>query len=361
MKPLKFAHLRRMFALQLIAAPLVFLLSPLYAQGGYLGWLALPCGGLLSLGVAYFSVRVAYAFKGREWAEYGAGIVGRWPHYAFTAFMLVYCLQIATMCASTYAELFISVYLEGTPTPVILGCFLLCAGLAARSGIRSIALLSDGFFLSVFGTLLPVLYVLLSKMDYGMTIALFTHWSASKLAMSSFFTAGWLNDMSIFFLLAPFFESEPKPMRKMASVQALVVAVLIAYWLASLLLFGPKLAGNMYYPLLQAVRFISFGEVLENLDPFLVGIWSATLLIKTAVLLFVASRIVMRLTGMRTHRPLTFAVAAVVFACAYQISRFPTEFLELVMLPSFQIFTWFVFLTPAIYWTVAKIRRMKGV
>ncbi|MFD2331309.1 GerAB/ArcD/ProY family transporter [Cohnella sp. GCM10020058] len=360
MKPLKFVHLWRIFALHLIAAPIVFMLSPMYVLGGYLGWLAIPCAGFVSMVFAFFSLRIAYAFKGREWAEYGKSVVGRLPHLFFSAIVLLYCLIVASMCASAYSDLFISVYLEGTPTPVMLGCFLLCAALAARSGIRSIALLSDGFFLSVFATMVPVLFVLLFKINYGMTIALFTHWAASKLAASTFFAVGWLNDLSLIFLLAPFFESAPKPVRKLASMQMLIVVVLVAYWLSSLLLFGPKLAGNMYYPLLEAVRFISFGEVLENLDPLLIGIWSATLLIKTAVLLFMASRIVMRYAGIRSHRPLTFALTAFVFACAYQFSRFPAEFQALTTMPSFQIFTWLVFLTPVIYWTVAKLRGMTG-
>ncbi|MDI4650174.1 GerAB/ArcD/ProY family transporter [Cohnella hashimotonis] len=360
MKPLKFVHLWRIYALHLIAAPIVFMLSPLYELGGYLGWIAIPCAGIFSMIFAFFSFRVAYAFKGREWAEYGGGIVGRWPHLFFTAIVLLYCLMVASMCASAYSDLFISVYLEGTPTPVMLGCFLLCAALAARSGIRSIALLSDGFFLSVFATMVPVLFVLLFKMRYGMTIALFTHWSMSKLAGSTFFAVGWLNDLSLIFLLAPYFEASPKPVRKLASMQTLIVIVLVAYWLSCLLLFGPKLAGNMYYPLLEAVRFISFGEVLENLDPLLIGIWSGTLLIKTAVLLFMASRIVMRYAGIRSHRPLTFALTSFVFACAYQFSCFPAEFQALTTKPSFEIFTWLVFLTPVIYWTVAKLRGMTG-
>lgn len=360
MKPLKFVHLWRILALHLIAAPIVFMLSPLYALGGYLGWVAISFAGLISMLFAFFSLRLAYAFKGREWAEYGGGILGRWPHLFFSALVLLYCLMVASMCASAYSDLFISVYLVGTPTPVMLGCFLICAALAARSGIRSIALLSDGFFLSVFATMLPVLFVLLSKMKYDMAVALFTHWSASKLVASSFFTFGWLNDLSLLFLLAPFFEAAPKPLRKLASMQTLIVVVLVAYWLSSLLLFGPKLAGNMYYPLLEAVRFISFGEVLENLDPLLIGIWSATLLIKTAVLLFIASRIAMRYARIRSHRPLTFALTAFVFACAYQFSRFPAEFQNLPAVPSFQIFTWLVFFTPVIYWTAAKLRGMTG-
>ncbi|MDG0794400.1 GerAB/ArcD/ProY family transporter [Cohnella ginsengisoli] len=177
---------------------------------------------------------------------------------------------------------------------------------------------------------------------------------------STFFAIGWLNDLSLLFLLAPFFESAPRPLRKLGSMQALIVVVLVAYWLSSLLLFGPKFAGNMAYPLLEAVRFISFGEVLENLDPLLIGIWSATLLIKTAVLLFMASRIAMRYAGLQSHRPLTFALTAFVFSCAYQLSRFPAEFQELTMMPSFLAFTWLVFLTPAIHWTIAKLRGMLG-
>ncbi|WP_217593136.1 GerAB/ArcD/ProY family transporter [Cohnella sp. GbtcB17] len=360
MKPLKFVHLWRIYALHLIAAPIVFMLSPMYALGGYLGWIAIPIGGFASLAFAFCSIRIAQAFKGREWTEYGRSVVGRWPHFFFSALLLLYCLTIATLCATAYSDLFISVYLEGTPTPVMLGCFLLCAALAARSGIRSIALLSDGFFLSVFATMLPVLFVLLFKMKYSMIVALFTHWSASKLAASTFFAISWLNDLSLIFLLAPYFEVDRKPLRKLASLQTLIVAVLVAYWLSCLLLFGPRLAANMSYPLLEAVRFISFGEVLENLDPLLIGIWSATLLIKTAVLLFIASRIVKRWAGTRSHRPLTFALTAFVFACAYQFSRFPAEFEKLPMMPSFQIFAWLVFLTPTIYWTVAKLRGLLG-
>ncbi|MDG0794401.1 hypothetical protein OMP38_28880 [Cohnella ginsengisoli] len=67
----------------LIAAPIVFMLSPMYVLGGYLGWLAIPCASLFSMLFAFFSIRVAYAFKGREWAEYGGVIVGRWLHFFF--------------------------------------------------------------------------------------------------------------------------------------------------------------------------------------------------------------------------------------------------------------------------------------
>lgn len=360
MHDLKSGHLWRLWALHLIAAPLVFMMSPLYMIGGYLGWLAIPVAGLISLTLAFFSVRISEAFRGREWAEYGSRVAGRWLHLLFTLLVLLYCLIVAMLCASAYADLFVSVYLEGTPSPIILGCFLLCACLAARSGIRSIALLSDGFFLVVFATLIPVLVVLLSRMEYQMTAALITHWSPARLLQSSFFAAGWINDLSLLFLIAPFFQTLDKPIRKLASMQAFVVVILLAYWLTSLLLFGPALAGNIYYPLLEAVRFISFGEVLENLDPILIGIWSATLLMKTAILLYMASRLAMSLAGMKSHRPIVFALGAFVFACASQFLRFPAEFQAWTQAPSFQLFTWLVFLTPAIYWTIAKLRRMPG-
>jgi|GEM_PF-4100503 len=360
MKPIKFGHLWRLWSLYLMAVPLVFMLSPLFMMGGYLGWLAIPAAGLVSLCIASFSVRLAYAFKEREWSEYGPAVVGRVPHFAFTALVLLYCLTVATLSATAYSDLFISVYLEGTPTPVILACFMLCASLAARDGIRSIALLSDGFFLSVFATTVPILVVLMGKVKYDMSIALITHLSASKLILTSLFAAGWLNDLTLIFLIAPFFERVKKPVRKLASMQAFVIVVLAAFWLTSLLLFGPTLSGNLNYPLLEVVRFISFGELLENLDPILIAIWSATLLLKTALLLFMATRIVARSAGLKSSRPIVFALASFVFACANQFSRFPAEFRGWIMTPPFLTFTWLVFLTPAIYWIVAKLRRLPG-
>lgn len=360
MKSLTFGQLWRLMTLQLIAAPLVYMLSPLYVLSGYLGWLAIPASGLISLSLAFFSVRLSYAYQGQDWGEYGRRIVGRAPHFLFSSLLLLYCLTIATMCAASYSDLFISVYLEGTPTQAMLGCFLLCAALAARSGIRSISLLGDGFFLTVFATTLPVLTVLLGKMNYDMTSAFVTHWSATKLIQSTFFAAGWTNDLTLLLLILPHFQPVEKPFRKVAAMQALVVSVLLAYWLSGLLLFGPTMAGSIAYPVLEVVRFISFGEVLENLDPILIAIWSTTLLIKTALLLFMGARIAMRFSGFKSHRPAVFALTSLVFIFAYQFSRYPGEFLHWTMQPSFQTFTWLIFLLPALYWTIAKLRGMPG-
>lgn len=133
--------------------------------------------------------------------------------------------------------------------------------------------------------------------------------------------------------------------------------IILLYWMMTIFLFGPQLGSHLRFPLLELIRYVEVGQILENLDPILLSIWSATLFVKSSLLLFLAAQLLSRLFRLAEHRSVPFLLGTFVFVFAYQASQSPAEFNNFLGSAAFTTFMISVELVPLLYWMVGKIRR----
>jgi hypothetical protein len=349
-------QLVRLLIIYQIAAPLAFMMSPLMKVGQYQGWMGLMLSVGIGIGLCWFAVRLTSAFPGEPWTRYGSRILGSVPHRAVQIVLLIHCLLAGTFNIANYTDLFVSIYMPETPDNVMSGLLLVCICLVAQSRIQSVIYLADGLFLLIYGAALLVLPFIVRDLNLHMSVALITHWSPAIAAKSTFFVQGWFGEITMYLLFAHHFKQAPTMIRSLFLAQICAALLIFIYWAITLLLFGPSLASHLRFPIVDVIRFVSVGDIVENLDPILIGIWSASLLIKTSLLLYLASKLFVSLIGYRNRRSIVILLATTLYAFSMQFLRHPSEFQQFLLASSTSVFVLGIQWIPALYYTVAKLR-----
>ncbi|MEK8126527.1 GerAB/ArcD/ProY family transporter [Paenibacillus filicis] len=359
MKTYSLSQLSRLWMTFLIASPLTFLLGGLFVSGRFLGWIVIPAALVLSLILVYGAHSLGSAHPGESWEQYGAAIVGKWIHQLFILIIAMYCLSLAAICTTKYTVLMGSMYLPNTPDTLILAICIFCILLVARSGIRTLVFMSDGFFLLVFGASILMLPFMAVSAKMEMSRALVTHWDSVTFLKSTLYVGAWFSEIFLTLLLFPYFPAHGKRMRYLTLAVAGSGLLLLAYWFVILFVFGPDLAAHLRFPLIEVIRLISLGDIMENLDPVAISIWSSSLLIKGSLLLFLAARLVSQQLQLTTHRPLTLGLAPFIFAGSYLLLQHPEILDRMLLTMSTALIVLGMAMIPYLYLAIYKIRHRK--
>ncbi|KEQ24626.1 GerAB/ArcD/ProY family transporter [Paenibacillus tyrfis] len=353
MKTFTTGQMMRFWMLYLISAPFAFMIRSLLEKADYQGWLSLASAYAISLGMIYFAVRVGEG-QSESWLIYGERIVGKWLHRLFVAGIVYYITFLNALNVQNFSDFFGTVYLTDTPGWVVMLLFFFCTAVVARSGLTAIMYMADGFFLLVFVAIFAVIPLMLNKLNYPAAYGLLTHFDFSKWWKSTFYSTSWFAEMTLVLLILHRFRTNGRSFRSMALAGLGAFLSILVYWLMCLLLFGPKLGSHLRYPLMDMLRFVQMGEILENLDPVLISVWSTTLLIKTAGLLYIATQSLAYLLGQKDARPLTFVLAALMLGFALRLSYAPAEMIQVQGTSALRVFFISICCIPLLYFILRQ-------
>ncbi|SHF00564.1 spore germination protein (amino acid permease) [Seinonella peptonophila] len=354
-------QLSRLFILYTAASSIAFMIQPLYLKSDFSGWWGIVLAYPISLFFIYFAVRLAQTHPTKKWIDFGKKIVGSWLHAIGIALFIAMFLTISILNLNNYTDFVGYIYLVNTPDFVITGVILLCAAIAASSGLRSIVYLSDGIFILIFLVTTFFVPLMVRDIDLNAGIALFTHFEPLKIGYATLFISNWIADLIMVLFLAPRFDLKQKPMKPIYISAGVSLFIIFIYWIVGLMLVGPHLGAHLRYPLLELVRHILIGEFLENLDPLFVAIWSITLILKIALLIYICSSLIFQYfhIQMEKKRYIPAIVALVLLGVSSFLEKFTSEYYFAIESNWIEYFLFFVKFVPIVYFLIYKIRSRK--
>ncbi|MDK8179818.1 GerAB/ArcD/ProY family transporter [Paenibacillus sp. UMB4589-SE434] len=346
----------RLWMIYLISTPLAFLLGQLLLIAEYEGWITILLSCCCSVFIVSFAVKLASYDPQVEWGVFGERIIGKWLHKMIMMLIVFYCMMLLTVVLTAYRDFFGSTYLPGTPDWVVTGGFLVCVAVVSRSGLQTIVFMADGMFILIFGVSLLTLFFLPGSVWPDMSIALVTHWNGTTIWKSVLFVTPWFAEMMLVLIMLPHFQLHNKAMKYVIITKISSCVLIMLYWLITLFVFGPHLGGHLRFPLMELIRFVEIGNIIENLDPIMISLWSSSLFIKCVLLLYMAAHLLAQVFKLPSHRPFTFLLATLVYVFANGFIKHPAEFGAFVGSSSFAIFLLGVQLVPLLYLIINKVR-----
>lgn len=354
------AQLTRFWVIYVLSASLPFMLQPLLRYADYQGWLSFLGGYILSLFLAYFAVALVRSSKGQDFIQAGQKIVGKPVHKIILVLVIFYTLLLNIATLLDFSEFMGFIYLEETPNTVISIIFITCAAIAAYSGLRTIVYMSDGFFILLILSIILTTPIFLKNIDPASSIALIKNFELPKLFFSSFYVTNWTSDFIIALFFLSSFQTKEKTMKAFALAQMIVLGVMLLYWYLILLLFGPHLGSRLRYPILDLLRFFEIGEFLENADPLIVSIWASVLLIRSALLLYIGSKILASFFRVKkqSKKIIPFLVGLIVWVFTTVLANYPAEYYYFIRHPISNILMT-IKCIPIFYFVIYKLRWRK--
>ncbi|WNQ12094.1 GerAB/ArcD/ProY family transporter [Paenibacillus aurantius] len=348
-----------MFTLFLYTTMAGFLISPLIRKAGYESALALVLGAFMGLFLGGGALLLARTRPEESFVRFGGEIVGKWLHYPLCAVMIFFLLNTAGQIFRLFTDFLIQTYLPETPDWALTAVFGVCVAIGVRTGLESIFRFSQLFFWFVLLSGLVGTSLLGKGIPTFRAHALLNHFDPAQLWGGAYLSAGNYAELFLILLLYPQLANGRRTGRTMFWATLSSLVAVLSNLIPTLMLFDTKLAGNMTYPVLEAVRFIRVADFLENLDPLLTSIWIFSLFIKLSLLVYAATLIFSQLVKLKDHRPLSFSLTAFAVVLSFHLGRNFTE-VENYMEHAFSTFSLLMGSLPLLYLAVWLVRRRKG-
>lgn len=337
--------------------PTAYLITPIIATSAYLGWAAILAGGVLSLIPLWCSVRLGMYRPNQAWLDFGEEIIGKWLHRLVLGLLVFWTLVYVSTDIESFTLFYGSNYMMETPQWFIHVITTLVIIFTARRGFATIVYMSDGLFFLTVIMLVLVLSSFFREADVHQLTGLITHYNFGSAAKDSVFVFTFLGEWLVMLFIAPYLQIGWRTLRNLASACILVTIAVTIQWILTFLNFGPHLGKLLQYPFTDIIQS-SVSELMGNIDPLLIGLWSTSMFIHSAFLLQVGARCLAKILRIQQmHAPLITILGGIAAVFAYQFARNPTLYHINFSSPPIVVFWVLVLFIPVYYWIVLLFRK----
>ncbi|MEK3884700.1 GerAB/ArcD/ProY family transporter [Paenibacillus sp. PL2-23] len=335
------------------------ILSPLLQVSGFAALLGLAASFLAGGFFVWAALGLMRQLPTGDWYADGAAIVGRWPHQAVMLLVLLYFLLRGALELRGMAVQIHMLYLPQTPSAALTFVYCAVAGIAVRYGIVNITYFAQYFSLYTIPLIALVIGLSFSMpLNFSMLVALFTHMAtpqATEAVLGGFMQGHWVAEPFFLLFLASGL-SDLKLTRRAVLASMLLFFVHTGAHLVSILLsFGPVVAANMSYPVVEQLRFIRVGDFFENMDPVIMLILMPIIMLKISIYLYIATLTMGHLLKIKDIRPLAFTTVTLAGMFSLQFVSRATE-IEMFVQLFWRWFAWLVLGIPLLYSLMARWR-----
>lgn len=334
-----------------------FSISHLVYMAQYDSLLVLTISGIVGCILSYIYVKFANRRPGEFFVHYGSEIFPKWIHLSFMGLFFFFFLHTSAYILREYEDFIVQTYLSQTPNWAVGVLIGFVVAYTARLGIQTLFRTAQGlFFMVLFAYFLDSVFIW-KELTWDRGVAFITNHSFKGIYNGIYTSIPFFGEIFLIIFVFPYFTQKNKTFKTMCWSIFWGLLIINSNIFFLLLLFGPNLTSHITYPMLELVRYIRIADFIENLDPFLIAIWSTTVYLKLSIVFYIANLIAAQVFGLKDHRPLTFSLAAVMVALSLQMSG-GTAALTSFYNRSWATYAYFIELIPILYLLMDSVKKM---
>jgi spore germination protein KB len=279
----------------------LFLPATLYRIAGQEAWVAVLLSYSFGALVACLGVWVCLRHPGKSLAQIARTLLGKWVGGFVALIYSAYCTWLFSLVLRDILDFTVLVLLPGTPGRVIVALIGLVSLFAVWGGLEAIARVGFQVLMAVlFG--LAAVPVLLSRQMGLLQLEPFLYHGLGSVIMATIPSLTFSGDAIVVLSLVPHIKHLQNAYRwTIVGIGAgcLMLEVLVV---TTELVFGPDLPARLIFPVYDAIRLISIGNVVERVEVVLVIIWMSGMWLKQTTALYAASESLAGILGVKAHR-----------------------------------------------------------
>ncbi|MCY9666155.1 endospore germination permease [Paenibacillus alginolyticus] len=321
-------------------------------------WLTSIFASILGFISVYIATRLHELYPKMTVIQYSERILGKIPGKLVGFVFFVFTLHSTGIISRQYADFVKGNFLFKSPILLVISSIILLTAFAVRGGVeilaRSAVIFTPIFILPIF-----ILLVLIPDMDVKNIFPILSH-GIIPVIKGSAAPMGWVSEFFIMTFFLPYL-ADPEKGGKWGFISLSAITLSMIYVnLLILFLLGPDV-GNKTYPVFVAFRYISVGNIFENMEALLLAMWVVGNFIKIGVFYYAAVLSFGQWLNLSEYRPYVFPLGIFIVALsmwdlpsftrlAFFITYFDTFYLLSVLL-----------LIPLLLLIVALLRKGKSI
>jgi spore germination protein KB len=229
-------------------------------------------------------------FQDKHLLEISRAAFGKWITFIIGFILFLILLLNTSFETRSYTDQLMTMNFPKTPTFILYLLFLLiCLG-GAKKGWESIG--SVAWMVFPYVTIALTLLVFLLTKD-NVVNRMFPIFGPGKweIAKASFKYISIYGDGLVIAMMYPFVKSHKTYTKSLYGALIYSVMIMALLYLSYALLFDYQSVGKITYPFNEAIRFVSIGKVITNIETFFLTFWLLVVIVKFSVYIYLVSKV----------------------------------------------------------------------
>jgi spore germination protein KB len=330
----------------------------LFADGLNAAWMIVIGSFLLTLPSLIILNSVLKKYHSKNILEITQLTLGK-PLAFIIAFILLFFTLINTATDSrSYLTQLITMNFPNTPLFILYLCFLTICIWGAKKGWESIASISWMAFPYLIIALGILFFLMLKEASFARIFPLFGtgKWEIAK---ASFKYSTLFGDAIIFAMMYPFVKDHKTYTRSLFSALLFAVFIMVLMYLSYVWMFDYRSVDKITFPFNEAIRYVSLGRAITNVETFFITFWLIAVFIKFTFYIYLVCKIFGFVFHIKefehTIVPITFLILMIAMIPENnEVNVFVTRTFTLVY------FKYLLLFLPPLLWIATKLREVRA-
>jgi spore germination protein KB len=245
------------------------------------------------------------------------------------SFIYIFFFLLASSFAlRTFVEFIETNVLPGTPISVFIGIMLITALVGIKSGLTNIARTTELIiYIAVPFTLLMLALTLIHNPDFG-NLKPFAYMGYKDFALALVFSTIPLVNMFPVLTLFHYFQRQ-NVLKPMFQVMLTYILLISLTTMSTIVVLGGQNSALFTFPAFVAIRLISIGDFIQNIDIVFIGVWIMGIFGALTIWWFMACYTIQQVFRLHDYRFLAAPTTLIIGVTSILLSP---NILELVLL-----------------------------
>ncbi|OPY61110.1 MAG: Spore germination protein YndE [Pelotomaculum sp. PtaU1.Bin065] len=278
------------------------------------GWLSILLAVPVGLLIAWLVVNLSLRFPGKTIFQFPEAILGKWPGKAVALLYIWYYINTNSTITQQYSYFLASAYMPETPRIVFELLIVIIAAYAVRNGLEVFTRVNQIVLPIILISVVILIILAAREMDLKKLLPVFIDTGTVPIIKGAVSPALWMGEIVTMAVLIPYLNKAKEAYRIAVTASLISAFFMLAVFVAVIAIFNPTVTVGWYYPALNGFRMIHLANFLERMDPFVMVIWVAGVLIKISIFYWAAVLGSAQWLGLKDYRPLILPVGAILLA-----------------------------------------------
>ncbi|MCC3373963.1 endospore germination permease [Cohnella sp. REN36] len=346
-----------------VGMTLVMTLTPAVQLARQDLWMSALIAGGFAMLMTWLITNVADLYPGHDLIRISQFVLGKRLGQLVAVVYLVQWYTITPIVLRQFTDVINVMIMPETPKLAIMIVMLLLITYASSSskGIVSIGRCSEMLGPVIIVMILLVLFASLNNVNVKNLLPVFADSGAAAIFKGALPPASYLGHCVEYLMLATFLYQPEKGKTYVYWAVGIASAIVTIAMTMTITTIGVHMSPRLWYPFFEMTRKISLFGFVENLDPFLIITWVASVFIKLALYMFIIAYGTTELLGIKSWRRLVILNAPIVLLLALlpkNVTQASSNYLQHYWVPIAMPLNMFVL--PLVLLVVGKLKRNRS-
>ncbi len=297
----------------------LFVASVVASQAKQDGWISILLAIAGALLIGYLAVSLGLRFPNKTLFQFPEVILGRWPGKFVALLYIWWYIHMNAEVIRQYGSFLFSALMPETTIIVFEIVIMVIAAYAVSNGLEVFSRVNEIILPLILFSVGLLTVLTAPEMNLKRLLPVFADNGALPVIKGAVMPTAWMGEIVTIAVLIPCLNKAEEAYQVAVKATFITGLTLFTAFIADIAIFGAQVSAGWLFPGLNGTRMIHLANFLERLDPVIMVIWVAGVLVKISVFYWAATLGAAQWLELKDYRPLVLSVGVILLALSIMV------------------------------------------